>query len=158
MTDLENQIFETWRVHNHTCLFLIENITDDALKATLSTRGGRDISRQLAHVHNVRVWRLQPFSKKIKIKLIEFEKGESPSKEKLLEAFEQSGEVMDKYIQFCLENKGIVTNFRRGVVPMIGYYISHEAHHRGHILLTMKQSGFPIPDSLKWGIWDWNKI
>jgi len=36
--------------------------------------------------------------------------------------------------------------------------ISHEAHHRGGILLTMKQCGIKIPDTLKWGIWEWNKI
>ena len=132
MTDLESQILETWRIHQRSTIFLIENISDEALKATLSTRGGRDVARQLAHVHNVRVWRL--------------------------EAFAQSGEVMDKYIRQAIENGGAVSNFKRGVAPMIGYYISHEAHHRGHILLTMKQSGHKLPDALKWNIWEWNKI
>jgi hypothetical protein len=75
-----------------------------------------------------------------------------------LAAFEQSGLLMEKYIEHCLTNGGVVSNFRRGVVPMVGYYISHEAHHRGGILLTMKQCGIKIPDALKWGIWDWNKI
>jgi hypothetical protein len=43
-------------------------------------------------------------------------------------------------------------------VVMIGYYISHEAHHRGHALLTAKTQGIPLPDSLKWGVWEWNKL
>ncbi len=108
---------------------MVENIADKALEATLSTHGGRDIARQLAHIHMVRVWRLEPFSKRIKTPLIKFEKGESPNKKKLLEALTQSGAVMEKYIQYCLENGGAVSNFQRGVVPMVGYFISHEAHH-----------------------------
>ena len=158
MSPLEQQIVEAWQIHNRITLFMIKQIPDEALKATLSTRGGRDIARQLAHVNNVRVWRLESFSKKLKMKLIEFDKGESPNKKKLLEAFEQSGTVMEKYIQHCVEQGGAVPNFQRGVVPMLCYYISHEAHHRGGILLTMKQSGFSLPESLRFGIWEWNKI
>lgn len=157
MTEIENQIIETWRIHNRIMLFMIEHLPDEALKATLSKRGGRDIARQLAHIHMVRVWRLEAFSKKIKETLIAFEKGESPPKEKLQQALAQSGEVMEKYLRYGLENGGAVSNFKRGVVPMLGYFISHEAHHRGNILLTMKQGGFKLPDELKWHIWEWNK-
>lgn len=158
MTELENQVLETWRVHNRINIFLIRNIPEKAFKATLSRRGGRDIARQLAHVHMVRIWRLEPFIRRSKLDVLQFEKGEGPSRKRLLTAFEQSGNAMEKYIQYSLANGGKVSNFRRGVVPMLGYYISHEAHHRGSILLTMKQSGISLPSALKWGIWEWNKI
>lgn len=138
-------------------LFMIEHLPDEALKATLSERGGLDIARQLAHLHMVRVWRLEAFSKKIKTKLIEFEKGESPTKEKLKQALAPSSEVLEKYLGHCIENGGAVSNFKCGVVPMLGYFISHEAHHRGNILLTMKQCGFKLLDELKWYLWEWNK-
>ena len=65
---------------------------------------------------------------------------------------------MEKYIEKCIEDGGDVPNFKRGIGTMVGYYICHEAHHRGNILLTMRQSGFKLPDKLKWGIWEWNKI
>lgn len=136
---------------------MIEHIPEDALKATLSTRGGRDIARQLAHLHNVRCWRLKSFARKSAMKLTVFEKNESPLKKELLAAFKQSGAVMEKYMQHCIANGGAVSNFKLGVVSMLGYYISHEAHHRGHIYLTMKQCGFEISDELKWGIWEWKK-
>ena len=158
MSTLSEQILDTWHIHQRTMLYLIEHLPDDALKATLSTRGGRDIARQLAHVHNVRAARLEPFAKKQSLPLAQFDKDESPNKERLLEAFFQSGAAMEKYIAQALQQDGKVSNFQRGLVPMIGYYISHEAHHRGHLLLTMKQSGFKIPDELKWGIWGWNQI
>ncbi|MFQ5446803.1 MAG: DinB family protein [Saprospiraceae bacterium] len=157
MTVIEQQILETWRLHNRITLFMLENIPAEAMTATLSKRGGRDIARQLAHMYNVRVYRLKPFSKKSGAPLAEFGKSESPSKEKLAEALQLSGTVMEQYLAHCIENGGVVSNFKQGVVPMLGYYITHEAHHRGSILLTMKQCGFRLPGELKWGIWEWKK-
>ncbi len=78
-----------------------------------------------------------------------FDKDESPDKQRLLEAFAQSGDVMARYIQHGVEQGGKVSNFKRGVVPMLGYYISHESHHRGHLLLTLRQCGHRLPDTLR---------
>lgn len=156
--NIETQIIETWRINNRVNLFMIENIPEDALAATLSKRGGRDIARQFAHMHMVRVKRLTAFAKKSATELIQFDKNESPSKKSLLLAFEQSGTAMEGYMTHCVDQGGVVSNFKRGLVPMLGYYISHEAHHRGNILLTMKQNGIKVPDTLRWGIWEWNKI
>ena len=66
--------------------------------------------------------------------------------------------MIEEIIAVSLENEGQVKGFKRGLVPFIGYFISHEGHHRGNILLTLKQKGFKFPDQLKYGIWEWNKI
>lgn len=155
MTEIENQVIETWRNHNRVTVSIVETIPDEALKATLSTRGGRDIGRQLAHMNAVRVWQLEAFAKKQSLPLAVFPKDETPLKQQLIDAFQQSGDSMEKYIEHCIVNKeGKATNFKGGVVAMVTYFVSHEAHHRGNIFLTMKQCGFKIPDEFKWGIWD----
>lgn len=154
MTTIENQIIETWRIHNRITIFVIEHIPDEALKATLSKRGGRDVARQFAHMNAVRVWQIEALAKKLSMPLTNFQKDESPEKNRLFEAFEQSGLVMEKYLEQRINKEGKATNFKSGVVAMLAYYISHEAHHRGNILLTIKQCGFKIPDELKWGIWE----
>lgn len=158
MNNTEQQILETWQIHNRAMIYFIENLPAEALSATLSTRGGRDIGRQLAHLNNVRYKRLTAVARRSNLVLTEFDPEVSPSKKALLTAFRQSGEAMEEHIRAGIANEGKSSNFKRGVVPMIGYYISHESHHRGHAVLTMKQSGITIPDKLRVHIWEWNKI
>ncbi len=158
MDNLEEQVIATWRIHNRAMRFFIENLPEGGLSASLSTRGGRDVARQLAHLNNVRYKRLTSIARRMNLKLTEFDPKVSPDRQTLLEAFEQTGRAMEEHIKAAFKNDGKPTNFKRGVVPMIGYYISHECHHRGHAILTIKQSGIPLNDNLRMFIWDWNKL
>jgi len=69
-----------------------------------------------------------------------------------------SAERIGKVLEEGIKKNGEIKGFKRGVVTLLGYFISHEGHHRGNILLTLKNCGYKIPDALKYGIWDWNKI
>jgi hypothetical protein len=41
---------------------------------------------------------------------------------------------------------------------MFAYMISHEAHHRGQVLMLAHQLGFPLPFAAGPGIWAWEKL
>ena len=58
----------------------------------------------------------------------------------------------------ALDADGKVRGFSRGVVPLLAYLIAHDAHHRGNILLTLKQCGHPVPQNVRYGIWKWDKL
>ena len=153
------QLVEAWQINHRVTLKLLDALSDDALKATLSTRGGRDVARQLAHVHEVRAVHAEVTSRTNRdAKIPHFAKGQSPTKKQLMTAFEVSAQGIETSIREGWANGGKVTGFKRGVVPMVGYLIAHESHHRGSILLTLKQTGHKLNDELKWGLWDWNKL
>jgi uncharacterized damage-inducible protein DinB len=153
------QLVETWQINHRATLKLMAALSDEALHATLSTRGGCDVSRQLAHVHEVRLGFAETTSKANRLaKLPHFAKGESPTKKQLQAAFEASAKGIETTIRESWANGGKVTGFKRGLIPMIGYLIAHESHHRGSIMLTLKQTGHKLTDEVRWGMWDWNKL
>jgi uncharacterized damage-inducible protein DinB len=43
-------------------------------------------------------------------------------------------------------------------MEMLCYMISHEAHHRGQVCMLAHQLGFPLPNNVMSGIWDWEKL
>ena len=43
-------------------------------------------------------------------------------------------------------------------LEMLCYMISHEAHHRGQVCMLAHQLGFPLPNNVTSGIWNWEKL
>lgn len=152
-------LVESWQINHRVTLRLLNALSEEELRVTLSTRGGRDVARQLAHVHEVRLTFAEITSKTNReAKLTHFAKGETPNKKQLKSALDISANAIETTIRESWANGGKTTGFRRGLMPLLGYLIAHESHHRGSILLTLKQSGHKLTDELRWGLWDWAHI
>ncbi len=151
-----DQLAETWLINNRVNLRLLEGLDDEGLAATLSTRGGRTVGQQLAHLIWLRRYKLERADRALAAGLPEIAREQGDDAALLREGFERSGEAIAELIRRSEDGK--VKGFKRGIVALVGYFIAHEAHHRGHVLLTLKQCGVRRPESLKMGLWEWNKI
>ena len=80
LRDAVQQLLEAWRTNNRINLFLIDEISDEGMKATLSTRGGRNVVRQFCHVHNNRLYLLENRARDLARGLYKFETREEPSR------------------------------------------------------------------------------
>src|SRR5438876_233178 len=43
-------------------------------------------------------------------------------------------------------------------LEMLCYMLSREAHHRGQVCMLAHQLGFPLPNEVAHGIWNWEKL
>ena len=149
---------EAWRTNNRINLYLIEQISRDGLKCSLSTHGGRDVALQFAHMHNVRVWQMEQRAKDLAKGMTKFESKVSPSKAALTRALKASGKMIEIFLTDLIEGKTKRRGFKKGIPTVLAYFVAHESHHRGNIVLTLKQCGeavaSPVRDSM-WG--DWGK-
>ena len=153
--DAYEGIIEALRTSHRINMLLLDAITDEGLACTLSTRGGRDVAAQLAHVHNNRIYQLERRGKGLEAGLSKFPTKTSPSREELRSAHEASVEAMVTYIEGVRD--GTHRTFRKGPVVYLAYHVAHEAHHRGNILLTLKQCGHAVDKDVRYAVWDWDR-
>ncbi len=155
---MKEQIIETWHINNRVHLMLIDAISDEGLHCTLSKRGGGTPAKQFTHLHNLRLWRLEKVDKELLKGQSKIDTAGTIDKALLKKRLNESGAAIANMIENGIVDGGKIKGFKRGVIPFLGYMISHESHHRGNILLTLKQCGHKIPKDVQYGIWAWNQI
>ncbi len=155
---MSDDLIEAWRTNQRINLHLIEHISPAGLRCTLSKRGGRDVARQFAHMHDVRVWQLEKRAKDLADGLEAFETKVTPTKKQLLKALKASGKAVESFLVDVRAAVPRRRGMKRGLATTLSYFVAHESHHRGSILLTLKESGHAIPQKERYAIWGWDQI
>ena len=152
-----DELAEAWRTNHRINVLLMESIDDAGMACTLSRRGGRDVARQFAHLHDVRRYFLENRTKDLAEGLRKFASKASPSRAELLEAHEASTARIETSLLDLFDGAPGRRGFRKGLFTTLSYLVAHESHHRGSILLTLKQSGHAVPKDVAYGIWGWDQ-
>ncbi|HLK58072.1 MAG TPA: DinB family protein [Chthonomonadaceae bacterium] len=151
---MEEQVLETWAIHNRIHLYLLNAIPEEDLPAT-PTGKGRSVYALFAHIHNVRLMWLKSAAPELLAGVEKIEPTPIGAKSDLKAALEASGNAVAELLRRELQPGGKVKGFKPHAVGFLGYLISHESHHRGQIEWALKQSGKPLPDSIAYGLWEW---
>jgi len=150
----EKQFLETWEIHNRINLYLLDAVEPAAL-VSLSASKGRTVGEQFAHIHNVRLMWLKSAAPELLAGLMKIEKEQVVDKKLLRKCLAESGETIKSLLSKSLRDGGKVKGFKPHVSAFLGYLVSHESHHRGQIILSLKQAGKPLDKKILYGIWEW---
>jgi len=147
------ELLETWEINNRINLYLLNSI-DEKYLSDISASKGRTVVEQFAHMHNVRLMWLKAAMPGLLEGQTKIEKENKPDKNVLSAALEKSSDAVLKLLTNGFET-GKIKGFKPHAFAFFGYLISHESHHRGQIILSLKQSGHPIDQKTQYGIWEW---
>ncbi len=158
MSSLSEQLAEAWLTNCAINRMIIDAVSDEGWLCTLSKRGGRGVAGEFAHMHNIRFAQLEKRAKDLVSDMEKLDASSQPNKETVLAAFGRSDAGVRDLLVGVLDGEEKRRGFRKGVFTTLSYFISHEAHHRGRVLLTLKVSGETLDRSMQMGIWAWDQI
>src|SRR5215211_1643138 len=86
----DNQLLETWQIHDRINLYLLDAV-DPASLPSYSASKGRSVGEQFAHVHNVRLMWLKSAAPELLAGLEKIEKEQANDKKHLRKSLVDSG-------------------------------------------------------------------
>ena len=146
-------LLETWAISHRMNEYLLAGIDERHFPDTPIAKG-RSVGAQFAHLHNVRLMWVKAAAPQLMEGLPKLEKEVVITKQVLLEAFAKSTAAIATLLQLGLET-GRIKGFKPHPEAFLGYLIAHEAHHRGQIILTLKENGHMPDKKVLFGLWEW---
>jgi uncharacterized damage-inducible protein DinB len=154
---LEEQLLSAWRRHNEILLYLLDHVPPEGLTAVPSGSRGRSVAGQFAHLDRVRAGWLAYHVTGKRPKQPRTDKENLPPASVLRKGLAQTGAEIEELLDRAFRGQAKIRMFGRQPVRWMAYLIAHESHHRGQILLALKQAGLRIPDKIAlqglWGKW-----
>ncbi|HEY0778368.1 MAG TPA: DinB family protein [Gemmatirosa sp.] len=131
--------------------YLVEHVDDAAWRAAPPGGKGRTIAAIVAHVHAVRGMWVKAASGAAPTPL----DAAQATRAEALDALGESHAALRATVAAALAGDGRIAGFKPDVVGFIGYFVAHEAHHRGQIAMLARQTGHPLPKEVGFGMWAW---
>lgn len=146
-----------WRRNNEILVTLLAQIPVRGMTAVPAGSKGRDVTAQFAHLARVRRGWVEYFTTGRYPQIPRYDKTKPPSKADLRKVLTASGRDVETFLRRALDGEAKPKMFGRDPLRWCGYLVAHDSHHRGQILLALKQSGLRLPEKASlggvWGKW-----
>lgn len=161
--DLQDAVLTAWSTNSRVTDYFIEHIPRGLWSATVPGVPSRSVRAIAAHLHNSRCMWIKTLGQEHGIVAPQRVDHRAVTIQQLGAALEQSSRGIAALLVLGCGQGGRVPPSKRyvwrnlplDVAHVLTYFVAHEAHHRGQIVMVARQLKRRLPESVTAGLWDW---
>ena len=153
-------LIAAWRTTNRVTMYLIENLPPELWSKTVPGSPRRTVRTIAAHIHNARCMCIKMIGERHGVAVPRTVDARKVRPSELLRALRRSSDGIIEVIRLGVDLGGAIPpaawqNFPTDLVHFLSYFVAHEAHHRGQLVMLARQLGHRLPAEVAAGIWQW---
>lgn len=158
-------VLDAWCINARVTSLLVRSLPLAVWALALPRTPRRTVRSVAAHLHNCRRLWVQSLGKGSSISIPPRVDQRTVSRRDLLKALRLSEQAIHRMLLAGQVNHGrmpgVASAFVYGAMPrdvilLAGYALSHEAHHRGQLVMMARELGHPLPTEAVTGLWQWS--
>jgi uncharacterized damage-inducible protein DinB len=162
---LRDSVLSAWSTSNRTTIYLVERVPDAVWTAAIPGSPRRTVRMLAGHLHNSRCMWLKTLGRPLGVKVPAAVDRRRVSRARLISALKESGRGIADLLALGLERGGTIPatpaytwrNLPLDVGHVLAYFVAHEGHHRGQIVMVARQLGHRLPAEVAGGLWQWTR-
>lgn len=163
--DLRDTILDTWRTSNRLTVYLVEHLPLELWDCAIPGAPRRTVRMIAGHLHNSRCMWIKTLGQELGIPVPRSVDRRRVGRKELVPALERSSRGILRLLVLGCEQGGTIPaastyiwrNLPLDVGHVLGYFVAHEAHHRGQIVIVARALGYRLPSAVTEGLWQWTK-
>lgn len=163
--DLRDTILAAWETNNRVTIFLVENLPAPLWGKSIPGAPRRTVRMIAGHMHNARCMWIKMVGREHGITVPAGVDRRRVNRKELLSALKRSSRGIHGLLRLGCDSGGSIPipstyvwrNLPLDVGHVLSYFVAHEGHHRGQIVMLARQLGHRLPVSATGGLWQWTK-
>ena len=162
---VRDTLLGAWKTSNRVTVFLVEHLPSELWEAKLPGSPRRSIRMIAAHLHNVRCMWIRTLGREYGFAVPLSVNRHTVTPAELIRALQDSSAGILGLLEFGLDRGGSIPassayvwrNLPLDVGHVLSYFVAHEAHHRGQIVMLARQLECQLPAEVTEGLWQWSR-
>jgi uncharacterized damage-inducible protein DinB len=161
--DIHASILSAWQTSNRITIGLVEQLPNELWSAAIPGVPQRTVRIIAAHLHNSRCSWIKTLGLEHGVTVPARVDRRMVSRRQLVAALKRSGLGMEALLELGFAGGGVLPPSKRyvwrnlslDVGHVLTYFVAHEAHHRGQIIMVARQLDQRLPATVTGGLWWW---
>jgi uncharacterized damage-inducible protein DinB len=156
-------VIAAWQTNDAATVYLVRHLPAAVWTENVPGIPRKTIGMIAAHLHNSRCMWIKGIGGTHGVAVPKRVDLRRASQADVVRAFPRSSKGMIDLIELGIANGGRVPpafwqNFPTDLEHFLSYFAAHEGHHRGQLIMAVRQLGHRLPSEVVGGVWQWKKL